>query len=130
GRKAREPMSDAASPMHGMDKNGPTAVVNSCTKPDFTLVSCGTVLNQKYSPEMFRNPALRAKLSAVIRTYFAMGGQEMQINAVSRDILKDAMDHPENYANLVVRVSGFSAFYTRLNRAVQEDILKRTEHEN
>ena len=130
GRKAREPMSDAASPMHGMDKNGPTAVVNSCTKPDFTLVSCGTVLNQKYSPEMFRNPALRAKLSAVIRTYFAMGGQEMQINAVSRDILKDAMDHPENYGNLVVRVSGFSAFYTRLNRAVQEDILKRTEHEN
>jgi len=129
GRKAREPMSDAASPMHGMDHNGPTAVVNSCTKPDFRLVSCGTVLNQKYTPEMFRDPALRAKLSALVRTYFAKGGQEMQINAVSREILQDAMAHPEQYGSLVVRVSGFSAFYTRLSREVQEDILKRTEHD-
>ena len=65
----------------------------------------------------------------MIRTYFEMGGQEVQINSVSRGVLKDAMVHPENYKNLVVRVSGFSAYYTLLNRAVQEDILKRTEHE-
>ena len=129
GRHARAPLSDAASPMHGMDKNGPTAVVKSCTKPDYTLVSCGTVLNQKYSPVMFKDPALRAKLLALIQTYIRLGGQEMQINAVSRSILKDAMANPEKYGNLVVRVSGFSAFYTRLNRAVQEDILARTEHE-
>ena len=115
--------------MHGVDKNGPTAVVKSCTKPDYTLVSCGTVLNQKYSPVMFKDPALRAKLLALIQTYIRLGGQEMQINAVSRTILKDAMANPEKYGNLVVRVSGFSAFYTRLNRAVQEDILARTEHE-
>ena len=129
GRRAGAPVSDAASPMHGMDKNGPTAVVKSCTKPDYTLVSCGTVLNQKYSPAMFRDPALRAKLLALIQTYIRLGGQEMQINAVSRTILKDAMANPEKYGSLVVRVSGFSAFYTRLNRAVQEDILARTEHE-
>ena len=87
------------------------------------------MLNQKYTPEMFRDPALRAKLSALVRTYFAKGGQEMQINAVSREILQDAMAHPEQYGSLVVRVSGFSAFYTRLSREVQEDILKRTEHD-
>ena len=127
GRKARESVSDAASPMHGMDKRGPTAVINSLTRPDYTLVSCGTVLNQKYSPEMFKNPVQREKLASIIRAYFAGGGQEMQINSVSRDILIDAMDHPANYSGLVVRVSGFSAYYTLLGRDVQEDILKRTE---
>ena len=70
----------------------------------------------------------RSKLLALIKVYFAKGGQEMQINATSPEILKDAMEHPENYENLVVRVSGFSAFFTTLNREVQEDILRRTEH--
>jgi len=129
GRHAGQPLSDAASPMHGQDRSGPTAVVASCTKPDYTLVSCGTVLNQKYSPVMFSDPALRQKLLALILTYFQKRGQEIQINAVSREVLKDAMEHPEKYTGLVVRVSGFSMFYTQLSRAVQEDILKRTEHE-
>ncbi len=127
GRRNREPVSDAASPMHGMDKEGPTAVVLSTTKPNYTLVSCGTVLNQKYSPSVFIDPEKRAKLRALIRVYFHKGGQEMQINSVSRDILKDAMKYPDRYRSLVVRVSGFSAFYTRLEPAVQEDILLRTE---
>ena len=59
-----------------------------------------------------------------------MGGQEIQINSVSRDMLKDAMKHPENYQNLVVRVSGFSAYFVNLDRSVQLDILKRTEHDD
>ncbi len=129
GRGKGEPVSDAASPMHGMDTHGPTAAALSLAKPDYTLAAGGTVVNQKYSPEMFREPEKRKKLAAMIRTYFEMGGQEVQINSVSRGVLKDAMVHPENYKNLVVRVSGFSAYYTLLNRAVQEDILKRTEHE-
>lgn len=127
GRGCGEPLSDAASPMHGMDTSGPSAVVLSTSKPDYRLVSCGTVLNQKYSPSMFSDPAKRAKLLALIRVYFRRGGQEIQINSVSRAILTDAMEHPEQYRSLVVRVSGFSAFYVTLDRAVQEDILKRTE---
>lgn len=128
GRKSREPVSDAASPMHGADKNGPTAVIHSLTRPDYRLVSCGTVVNQKYSPDMFRNPEKRAKLAALIRSYFLKGGQEIQINAVSRETLLDAMEHPEDYRSLVVRVSGFSAYYTLLSKEVQKDILQRTEH--
>jgi formate C-acetyltransferase len=128
GRKSGEPLSDAASPMHGMDRKGPTAVINSMSKPDYKLVSCGTVLNQKYGPEMFRDPEKRKKLAAMIKVYFDKGGQEIQINSVSRDVLKDAMDNPEKHAGMVVRVSGFSAYYTKLPRSVQEDILKRTEH--
>ena len=128
GRHARQPVSDAASPMHGMDKNGPTAAMNSLCRPDYTLAACGTVVNQKYSPGMFTDSTKRAKLAALIRTYFLKGGQEVQINAVSREVLRDAMERPENYGSLVVRVSGFSAYYTQLAREVQEDILKRTEH--
>lgn len=126
GRLAKAPLSDAASPTYGRDVNGPTAVVLSVSKPDYGQVACGTVLNQKFSPGMFAD-GKREKLAALIRVYFARGGQEMQINATSRDILKDAMEHPEQYSDLVVRVSGFSAYYVTLNRAVQEDILNRTQ---
>jgi formate C-acetyltransferase len=73
--------------------------------------------------------AKRKKLLALIRTYFKKGGQEIQINATSREVLLDAMEHPENYQNLVVRVSGFSAFYVTLDKAVQLDILNRTQQE-
>jgi len=71
----------------------------------------------------------RKKLMALIRTYFKKGGQEVQINATSRETLIDAMEHPENYRSLVVRVSGFSAFYVTLDKAVQLDILNRTQQE-
>ena len=76
---------------------------------------------------MFTDPEKRAMLRSMIRVYFNQGGQEIQINSVSRDILMDAIDHPENYNSLVVRVSGFSAFYNNLDRTVKEDILQRTE---
>ena len=77
---------------------------------------------------MFSSDELRAKLLAMIKVYMSRGGQEIQINSVSRNMLIDAMHHPEKYKNLVVRVSGFSAYYITLDRRVQEDILKRTEH--
>lgn len=128
GRHAGEPLSDAASPMRGMDKDGPTSVIHSMTKPDYTLVACGTVLNQKFEPSMFTDDTKRAKLLALIKTYFQKGGQEMQINAVSREVLRDAMENPKDYGNLVVRVSGFSAYYVLLDKSIQRDILERTEH--
>ncbi len=129
GRKKGKPLSDAASPMHGLDKNGITAVVNSTSKPDFKKVACGTVLNQKFTPMMFSDCTKRDKLKTLIKIYFQKGGQEMQINCVSRAVLEDASVHPENYSDLVVRVSGFSAFYTKLDADVQKDILERTENE-
>ncbi len=128
GRHAGEPLSDAASPMRGMDKDGPTSLIHSMTKPDYTLVACGTVLNQKFEPSMFTDDTKRAKLRALIKTYFQKGGQEMQINAVSREVLFDAMKNPQDYGNLVVRVSGFSAYYVNLDKSIQQDILERTEH--
>ena len=128
GRKRGEPLSDAASPTYGRDTHGATVTFNSLSKADYTNVACGSVVNQKFSPAMFTEEK-RKKLGALIKTYFKKGGQELQINATSREILIDAMEHPENYQNLVVRVSGFSAFYVTLQKDVQLDILNRTQQE-
>jgi formate C-acetyltransferase len=113
-----------------MDKNGPTAVVDSLTKPDYTLVACGTVVNQKFPPSAFASPEQRARLAALIRVYFARGGQEMQINVADRQTLLDAMEHPEKHSGLIVRVSGFSAYFTSLGRDVQEDIISSRHYQN
>ena len=126
GRLRGEPLSDAASPTYGRDTRGPLATMCSVSKPDYTKAATGTVVNQKYSPSMF-NDENRKKLLAIIRTYFKKGGQEVQINSTSRAVLMDAMEHPENYQSLVVRVSGFSAFYVQLQKEVQMDILNRTQ---
>lgn len=128
GRRRGEPLSDAASPTYGRDTRGATVTFTSLSKPDYTKVACGSVVNQKFSPAMFSEEKRKA-LMALIRTYFKKGGQEVQINATSREVLTDAMEHPEKYPTLVVRVSGFSAFYVTLDRDVQLDILHRTQQE-
>ncbi len=126
GRKQGEPLSDAASPTYGKDIEGATATFNSLSKPDYTMVGSGSVINQKYSPSMFDDEK-RKKLLALIKVYFKKGGQEVQINSTSREVLEDAMKNPENYRDLVVRVSGFSEYYTKLKKEVQEDVLNRTQ---
>lgn len=128
GRLAGEPLSDAASPTYGRDVNGATTTILSLTKPDYSKVATGTVINQKFSPSMF-NDEKRKKLLSLIKVFMKKGGQEIQINATSRQILKDAMENPDKYSNLVVRVSGFSAFYVTLDPDVQKDILNRTQQE-
>ncbi|MCI8388556.1 MAG: hypothetical protein HFE63_08850 [Clostridiales bacterium] len=128
GRRKGEYLSDAASPTYGKDTKGATYTLSSISKPDYTKVACGAVVNQKFSPSMFSDEK-RHKLAALIKVYFQRGGQEIQINATSPEVLKDAMEHPENYRDLVVRVSGFSAYYTSLERNVQKDILSRTQQE-
>ena len=126
GRKRGEPLSDAASPTYGRDQKGVTFTLSSVAKPDYTRAACGTVVNQKFMPSMFTPDRIK-KLAALVRVYFRKGGQEIQINATSREVLTDAMEHPENYQDLVVRVSGFSAYFVTLDRAVQLDILNRTQ---
>ncbi len=128
GRLRGESLSDAASPTHGRDHLGATVALRSVSKPDYTKSAGGTVVNQKFSPSAFQGDRLRA-LAALIRVYFKNGGQELQMNATSREVLVDAMDHPENYRDLVVRVSGFSAYYVTLGRDVQYDILSRSQQE-
>ncbi|MBR6728692.1 MAG: hypothetical protein IKL80_00895 [Clostridia bacterium] len=129
GRRAGVPLNDAASPMRGMDQNGLTQAMLSVSKADYTKATVGTVYNIKLTENIFTNIEKRNALRELIKVYFRRGGQEVQINCVSRKTLKEAMEHPEEYSDLVVRVSGFSAVYTTLSTDIQEDILERTEHD-
>ena len=127
GRLAGEPLSDAASPCGGRDVHGPTAFVNSIVRPDYTGQAC-TVVNMRFLPEMFRDEAGRRNMLAILRRFLEGGGQEMQFNVTDNAQLEDAMKNPERYADLIVRISGFSAFFTRLAPSVQRDIIRRTAH--
>ena len=127
GRKAGEPLADGISPVQQLDRNGPTAALKSVSAIDQKKFSNGTLLNMRFHPTALRNETGREKLIALIRTYFALGGMEMQFNIVSGDTLRKAQEKPGNYRDLVVRIAGFSAFFVELYKASQDDIIKRTE---
>lgn len=128
GRRAGEPLSDAASPTFGRDRNGPTAVVNSIAKLDYRLHPGGNVINMKFHPSALAGDAGLDGLAALIRAGFAMGNVQLQFNTTDREVLQDAMAHPDRHRDLVVRVSGFSGYFVELDHHVQQDILSRTEH--
>jgi formate C-acetyltransferase len=128
GRRAGAPLSDASSPTYGMDKQGLTAVISSISKPDFSYVTCGSVVNVKLSASMVDTQEKRERFVALLRAWIDQGGQELQFNVTSRETLLDARRRPEAYEGLVVRVSGFSAYYNTLDDRVKDDIIARTEH--
>jgi pyruvate-formate lyase len=123
GRRARQPMNNGNAPSSGSDRKGVTAMLNSMVKPS-TAVHAGAVQNMKFSPELFRTR--RAELEALLETYFANGGAQAMITVVSRGDLERAMETPEAYGHLFVRVGGFSARFVDLGRDVQLEILQRT----
>jgi len=128
GRKAGEPLSEGISPVQGADRNGPTAVLKSAAKIDH-LKTGGTLLNQKFSPDFFRNDEAIAKLSALIRSYFRMDGHHIQFNVVTAETLRDAQKHPEKHRDLIVRVAGYSDYFNDLGVELQNEIIRRTEHQ-
>lgn len=127
GRKARQPLADGISPEHYMDLNGPTAVMCSAAKFDQTAVLNGTLLNQKFSPSHLEGEENVKKFVDLIRGYFAMGGWHVQFNVVSAKTLKAAQKEPEKYPGLLVRVAGYSAFFSEISKVIQDDIIERTE---
>lgn len=127
GRKSRTPLADGVSPSAGADLNGPTAVIKSVSKLDHMKASNGTLLNQKFNPEIMQTEEQLEKFMTLVRTYFELGGWHIQFNVVSAETLKDAQEHPEEYKNLLVRVAGYSAFFVDLDVSLQENIIARTE---
>ncbi len=127
GRHAKAPLSDAASPSAGRDREGPTAFVNSIVKPDYAAQNC-TVVNMRFAPAMFQGEAGVARMIALLRRFVEGGGHEMQFNVTDNGVLERAMEHPEEYGDLIVRVSGFSDYFVNLAPEVQRDILRRSLH--
>ncbi len=129
GRLAETPLADGVSPRPGKDVHGPTAAANSVSKLDHALASNGTLYNQKYLPSALAGDQGLMNLAAVIRGYFDRKGMEMQFNVVDRATLIAAQQNPEQYKNLVVRVAGYSANFTKLAKDMQDNIIARTEQD-
>lgn len=127
GRKSGQAFSNSMSSVQGKDTNGPTALLNTVNKFDFVKAGNGTVLDLKFTPLFLQKEHHCEALKALIDTYFSRGGMEIQISVVSKEMLIDAQKHPEEYENLIVRVSGFSAYFTTLQKATQDEIISRTE---
>ena len=126
GRRAGKPVSEGISPEKGADTNGPTAVLRSCAKMDH-LSTGGTLLNQKFTPSVVAGEAGLRQMANLIRAYFNMDGHHIQFNVIDRQTLLDAQAHPEEYKDLIVRVAGYSDHFRNLSRALQDEIIARTE---
>lgn len=127
GRLAHTPVADGVGPMAGRDTHGPTAAANSVARLDHIIASNGTLFNQKFHPSALKGRNGLLNFTSLIRAFFDQKGMHMQFNVVSRETLLDAQAHPEKYKTLVVRVAGYSALFTTLSRALQDDIINRTE---
>ncbi len=128
GRLSGEPLADGVtSPFPGTDKGGPTAVIRSSSKLDHTQIR-GGLLNLKFHPTALQGERGSKNLIALIKTYFEKPGFHVQFNVVDSRMLRDAQDHPENYRDLVVRVAGFSAYWVEMSKALQDQVILRTEH--
>ena len=126
GRKAREPLSEGISPVQGADIKGPTAVLKSASKIDHMRTG-GTLLNQKFTPQLLSTAKGISAASGLIRSYFKLNGHHIQFNVVTADTLRDAQKHPEKYRDLIVRVAGYSDYFNDLSEALQDEIIRRTE---
>ncbi|MHB8896884.1 MAG: glycyl radical protein [Candidatus Geothermincolia bacterium] len=127
GRLAGEPVSNGISPANGTETQGPTAVLRSAATAASPPLSNGSSLNMRLSPSLVATDEKVDKLAALVRGYFSLGGRHVQFNVVDTAVLKDAQQHPERHRDLVVRVSGYCAYFTDLGRSIQDDIIARTE---
>ncbi|MEW6660945.1 MAG: glycyl radical protein [Bacillota bacterium] len=128
GRYAGEPLPDGISPVQGRDSHGMTAVFNSVAKLNHLRTSNGTLLNQKIHPAVLESEEGLKKLVMATRAFFARRSMHVQYNVVSSEMLRDAQLNPDKYRGLVVRVSGWSAFWASIDKALQDEIISRTEH--
>ncbi|MFX1559199.1 MAG: pyruvate formate lyase family protein, partial [Promethearchaeota archaeon] len=128
GRRRGEYLSGGVSPVQGMDANGPTASARSVGKLNLQTVPNGASHTITISPSMVKTPEHIEKLAALLRAYNEVGGTALQINVIDADTLRDAQRNPDAYSNLMVRVTGYNAFFTQVGRELQEEIITRTEH--
>jgi len=129
GRLSQVPLADGVSPAINGDKLGPTAVIKSVAKLDHMAASNGSLLNQKFNPKTLEGTEQMGKFMKLIRTYFDLGGWHIQFNVISAETMRKAQKSPEKYKNLLVRIAGYSAFFTELDADLQENLISRTEQQ-
>ena len=126
GRHAGKPLSEGISPSQGADTNGPTAALLSAAKMDH-LRTGGTLLNVKFTPSTVAGEKGINAMADLVRAYFTMDGHHIQFNVVDRQTLIAAQQNPDDYKDLIVRVAGYSDHFRNLSKALQDEIIERTE---
>ena len=128
GRRAGDTLPDGAlSPAQGTDKNGPTAMLSSALKVNQDPFNA-MLLNMKIHPSALKTDEDLMKLAALVKTYLLNGGKHIQFNVIDNEVLKKAQEKPEEYSDLIVRVAGYSTYFTLLTKPVQDEIIARTAH--
>ncbi len=128
GRKAGTPLSEGISPVQGADRCGPTAVLRSAAKMDHARTG-GTLLNQKFTPQILAGDSGLDHLVQLVRAYFRLDGHHIQFNVVDAATLREAKKNPQQHRDLIVRVAGYSDYFCDLGEALQDEIIARTEHQ-
>jgi pyruvate formate-lyase/glycerol dehydratase family glycyl radical enzyme len=128
GRKAGEAVSEGVSPVQGADRKGPTAVIKSLGKMDHVRTG-GTLLNQKFTPQLLADDTGLRGVKDLVRSYFRLMGHHVQFNVVTADTLREAQKFPEKYRDLIVRVAGYSDYFVDCSAELQDEIIRRTEHQ-
>jgi pyruvate formate-lyase/glycerol dehydratase family glycyl radical enzyme len=128
GRQAWTPLSEGISPVQGADRHGPTAVLRSAARMDHVRTG-GTLLNQKFTPQLLKDDDGLNKLVQLVRTYFKLDGHHIQFNVVDAETLRQAQKDPAQHRDLIVRVAGYSDYFCDLSLALQDEIIARTEHQ-
>lgn len=128
GRLAGDAVSEGVSPVQGADRKGPTAVLKSLGKMDHVRTG-GTLLNQKFTPQLLADDTGLTGVKDLVRSYFRMMGHHIQFNVVTADLLREAQTHPEKHRDLIVRVAGYSDYFVDCSTELQNEIIHRTEHQ-
>lgn len=128
GRKRGTYLSNAIGPVDGADRNGPTAVTLSVGKLGLETAPNGASHTISFSPSLLRDAEHVEKLMAFLRAYGEKGGTALQVNVIDPDTLREAQRRPEEYRNLLVRVTGYNAYFVMLGKEIQDEIIARESH--
>ncbi len=128
GRYAGEVLVDSVGPMQGRDVNGPTAMLRSVAKLPLSLAVGTPVLNVRLQQQLLKEARGRQAVIALIRGFFAQGGMQIQVSVLDKEAMLDAQREPEKHGDLIVRIGGYSEYFVRLSRELQDSVIARTEH--
>jgi trans-4-hydroxy-L-proline dehydratase len=129
GRQRGHFLSNAVCPVNGADRKGPTAVIKSVGHLDLETAPNGASHTMSFSPSLLRSPEQRQKMIALLKAYMQVGGTALQVNVIDANTLREAQKHPDEYRNLLVRVTGYNAYFTGLGKEIQDEIITREAHQ-